>query len=114
MTEFGWVYKYPEKKEVDSGSPWVIRQTGIYHIFNTETGRSTYIILNPSLNAKFRLNLQKNLQEQSFRSTLLLGGMLLHSMLMSTHFSDWREYLDYHETLLLKLVRVLWTCQMRY
>lgn len=101
--EFGWVYKYPEKKVVESGSPWVIRQTGVYHIFNTKIGRSTYIVLNPSINAKFKMDLQKVLQEQSFRSVLRLSGMLIHSMLMSSHLREWRDYLDYHESLLLKL-----------
>jgi hypothetical protein len=114
MTEFGWVYKYPEKKEVESGSPWVIRQTGVYHIFSTETARSTYIVLNPSPNAKFKMNLQKVLREHSSRSTLLLSGMLVHSMLMSTHLGEWQDYLDYHESLLLKLVGTTCTSRMLY
>ncbi|CAN9429383.1 unnamed protein product [Alternaria alternata] len=63
MTEFGWVYKYPEKKDVKSGNPWVIRHTGIYQIHNKKGSRSTLLIVNPSPNALFGNYLRKRLQQ---------------------------------------------------
>ena len=33
--------------------------------------------------------------------------MLVHPMLISTHLSSWREYLEYHEAKLLQLVSPL-------
>jgi hypothetical protein len=107
MTEFGWVYKYPEKKAVKSGNPWVIRHTGIYQIHNKKGSRSTLLIVNPSPNALFDDYLRKRLQQVSGRSTIVSTPTIVHMMLISSHLQSWRDYLEDHETLLLKLVKLL-------
>ncbi|CAN9402869.1 unnamed protein product [Alternaria alternata] len=102
-SEFGWVYKYPEKKDVKSGNPWVIRHTGIYQIHNKKGSRSTLLIVNPSPNALFDDYLRKRLQQVSGRSTIISTPTIIHTMLISNHLQSWRDYLEDHETLLLKL-----------
>ncbi|KAF2621211.1 hypothetical protein BU25DRAFT_483274 [Macroventuria anomochaeta] len=102
-TELGWVYKYPEKKEVKSGNPWVIRHTGVYHVYNIKDFRSTLVIVNPSPIARFSQYLRKMLQQSSVRSTILSTPTIIHTMLISSHLESWRDYLEDHEALLLKL-----------
>ncbi|KAJ8117088.1 hypothetical protein OPT61_g1628 [Boeremia exigua] len=103
QSEFGWVYKYPEKKEVSSGDPWVIRHTGIYHVYNTKDLRSIFVILNPSPVAHFSQYLRQVLQQPSSRSAILSTPTIIHTMLLSTHLGSWRDYMEDHEALLLKL-----------
>jgi hypothetical protein len=103
--ELGWVYKYSEKKDVKSGNPWRIRHTGIYHVYDRKRSKTTLIILNPSSTARFALYLHKILQEAPARSRIIANPMLIHAMLISSHLSSWREYLEHHEALLLDLVR---------
>ncbi|RMZ72166.1 Mg2+ transporter -like Zinc transport [Pyrenophora seminiperda CCB06] len=100
---FGWVYKYSEKKPVQSGTPWRIRQTGLYHVFDRERAKTVLIIISPSPTAYFLTRILELLEQPQFRSTIRTSPMLLHPMLISSHLSSWREYLEYHESLLLKL-----------
>jgi hypothetical protein len=103
--ELGWVYKYSEKKAVKSGNPWRIRHTGIYHVHDRERSKTTLIILNPSPAAHFALHLRNILQQAQARAMIVATPMLIHAMLISSHLSSWREYLEHHETLLLDLVK---------
>ncbi|KAF2129636.1 hypothetical protein P153DRAFT_22948 [Dothidotthia symphoricarpi CBS 119687] len=102
-SEYGWVYKYSEKKAVKSGNPWRIRHTGIYHLADRKRERSVLFIIHPSPSAHFKIYLQQLLQQPQARSRILSSPMLIHSMLISTHLSSWRDYLEYHETQLLQL-----------
>jgi hypothetical protein len=109
VSEFGWIYKYAEEKEVKYGNPWRIRHTGIYHIHNYKTARSTIFITFPSPTALFKCHLHQVVQQAAVRSIVLANPMLIHSMLISTHLHSWRSYFEYHETLLLKLVSCSFT-----
>ena len=102
--EFGWVFKYSEQKAVTTGNPWRIRQTGIYHFADQKRARSTLFIIHPSPTAHFDAYLHQVLQQPDARLRLLSNPMLVHSMLISTHLSSWRDYLGYHEAKLLQLV----------
>ncbi|KAH7076862.1 hypothetical protein BKA63DRAFT_291670 [Paraphoma chrysanthemicola] len=102
-SEFGWVYKYSEKKAVSAGNPWRIRQSGIYHLTARNPRRSVLFIIHPSPSARFKNYLHQVLQQPQARFRLLSNPMLIHSMLISTHLSSWRDYLEYHETQLLQL-----------
>ena len=104
FVEFGWVYKYSEMKAVKTGSPWRIRQTGIYHLAERKRGRSVVFIIHPSPVAHFKGYLHQVLQQPQARLRLLSTPMVIHSMLISTHLSSWRDYLEYHEAKLLHLV----------
>ncbi|OSS48593.1 hypothetical protein B5807_06931 [Epicoccum nigrum] len=101
--EFGWVYKYSESKKVDSGNPWCIRHTGLYHVFDIKHRKNTVFILSPSPTARFITHLKRAIQHAQVRSAILANPFTIHSMLISCHLSTWRGYLEYHETELLKL-----------
>jgi len=107
ILEFGWVYKYSEKKAVNTGNPWRIRQTGIYHFTDRKRARSVLFIIHPSPAAHFKDYFHQVLQQPQARLSLLSNPMLVHSMLISTHLSSWRDYLEYHEAKLLQLVSPL-------
>ncbi|KAJ8115232.1 hypothetical protein OPT61_g3078 [Boeremia exigua] len=101
--EFGWIYKYAEKKPVKYGDPWRIRHTGLYHVYNHKEARTTVFVINPSPNACFKSHLQQVMKEASARIAILRSPVSIHAMLISLHLHSWREYLEYQETLLLKL-----------
>ncbi|KAF2438505.1 hypothetical protein P171DRAFT_491170 [Karstenula rhodostoma CBS 690.94] len=102
-SEFGWVYKYSEKKDVRFGNPWRIRHTGIYQVHDHVRGKSVLIIVSPSPTAHFTSYLRDTLRQSQFRSILLANPMVIHTMLISSHLYSWRGYLEYQETLLIKL-----------
>ncbi|OAL48073.1 hypothetical protein IQ07DRAFT_112162 [Pyrenochaeta sp. DS3sAY3a] len=102
-SEFGWVYKYSEKKQVRSGNPWRIRHTGIYHLFDHEQSRTTLFVISPSPAAQFTTYLRNTLQQSHLRTALLKTPMMVHPMLISMHLPSWQDYLEYHETSLLRL-----------
>lgn len=101
--EIGWVYKYAEKKEVDGGNPWRIRQTGIYHLRDHLRRKSVLFLVHPNPSAHFKNHLFDLLRKPETVSALLACPMLIHPMLISTHLYAWQEYLEYHETALLRL-----------
>ncbi|KAH6629840.1 hypothetical protein C7974DRAFT_194269 [Boeremia exigua] len=101
--EFGWIYKYSEKKQVGAGNPWRIRHTGIYHVFDRAHGRTTLFVISPRPNAYFATHVKTIMQQAKHRALLLANPMLIHPMLVTSHLSLWQSYLEYHEALLLKL-----------
>jgi hypothetical protein len=69
--------------------------------------RTVLIVISPSPDAQFSTHLKKTLLQPQNRSMILASPMMVHSMLISMHLPSWQEYLEYHEALLLKLVRNL-------
>ncbi|KAI9686893.1 MAG: hypothetical protein M1822_002646 [Bathelium mastoideum] len=101
-SEISYVYKYSERKMLKEGNTWVVRQTGLYHLYDRKRAVSVFVILNPSPDAKFKNYLEDILRDREVRSHMLANPALLHTMLISTHLSTWREYFEHHETRLLK------------
>jgi hypothetical protein len=107
ISEFGWVYKYSEKKADSAGDPWRIRHTAIYHIVDRKRARSVLFVIHPSPSAHFKVHLQQVLQQPKARLAVSSNPMLIHSMLISSHLSSWRDFLEHQETHLWQLVSVL-------
>ncbi len=80
--------KYPEYKPNDD--KWSIRQTGIYHRFNTETCQSTYVLLSPTTNSKAHQRAQEWLLNHGHDAGT--EPFWLHRVLFSTYFPAWRQY----------------------
>lgn len=103
--ELSYVLKYAQLKENSTGNPWRIRQTGIYHAFDRHRNSSVYVLVSPHPAAKFETYIKNVLRDPIARSRILSTPLLLHTMLISTHLSAWRNYLEYFEKFLLKAVR---------
>ncbi|KAI9660943.1 MAG: hypothetical protein M1821_009270 [Bathelium mastoideum] len=106
-SEISYVYKYSERKMLKEGNSWVVRQTGLYHLYDRKRAVSVFVILSPSPDAKFKNYLEDVLRDREIRSHMLANPALLHTMLISTHLSTWREYFEHYETRLLKAVLIL-------
>lgn len=82
-----------------SGSPWSLRQTGVYQKVDFRTGSSTWIMLQPSALAAKRF---ENVDE-AFPP--LQDVMYPHTMLLSAASKYWKEYVAYLHQSLRLLVR---------
>lgn len=102
-TEFGWIYKYAERKDVKSGNPWRIRHTGIYHVLDRERAKTIIFIISPSPASYFITHVRDVIKQAQARSLILASPMLIHPMLITSHLSSWQGYLEHHEAMLLRL-----------
>ncbi|UZP34388.1 hypothetical protein NXS19_002204 [Fusarium pseudograminearum] len=91
--------RYPELKSDPNN--WVIRQTGIYQKFNTETCQSLIIIFNPLPNSK----LYQKAKDWIFENpkTAKCHRFWIHEHLFHTYLSHWRCYNAYLERILIPI-----------
>ncbi|KAK7964949.1 hypothetical protein PG996_000689 [Apiospora saccharicola] len=92
-----YTLKYPEFKASDG--KWVLRQSGLYHRYNTSTSQSLYILLNPMPRSQMQERLLSHLRDHSQAS--LTDPFWLHRLLLSTHLPAWRHYIAAQEKLFL-------------
>ena len=99
--EIFYTYRYAQFKN-DPIEPWVIRQTGIYHQFNSLTKQNLWILINP---------MESSLAEQRLISCLNnhqteidQNPLWLHSVIHTSYFANWRRYLAAWEKILLPIV----------
>jgi hypothetical protein len=94
--EICYGYRYTEKKATETTHPWAIRQSGLYHQYDYATSISTLIVLGPLFESAFEKSV-KTLLASPAGSEISPNPLLLHHMLLSTHLSDMRGYLEYFE-----------------
>jgi hypothetical protein len=104
IQELSYVFKYAECKEKCTGNPWRIRQTGMYHMHDRHRNTSVFVVVSPRPAARFETYLKNALHDPNVRSQILSTPLLLHTILISTHLSAWRNYLEYFDKFLLKSV----------
>jgi hypothetical protein len=106
MTELAYILKYPENKAPLStgGEPWVIRQIGIYQKFNKLTGKSVWVLLCCQPDSPAYKLVKKVLEERLSSVSALRYPVVLHLTLVSCYLYNWRDYMLYYETELLKKV----------
>ncbi|KAJ5650892.1 Mg2+ transporter protein CorA-like/Zinc transport protein ZntB [Penicillium longicatenatum] len=85
--EISYTIRYPEYKA--KVREWTIRQTGLYHKYDSATSQSTFILINPTPRSKAFLKAVELLQNAS--SEKLTNPFWLHSVLFSTYLPAWRE-----------------------
>lgn len=69
---------------------WVVRQTGIYHKFDATTSQNTYVLLNPSPDAKVKKQAEHNLLH--CYQTIENNPLWLHMMFQEICLPNWRLY----------------------
>lgn len=69
----------------------MIRQTGLYHRFNTETHQSLFILLSPTPNSKAHELAEDWLR--SHQNEAKEDPFWLHNVLSSAYFPAWRQYI---------------------
>jgi hypothetical protein len=81
--------KYPEYKE--SEEKWVIRQTGVYQRYNTDTHKGLFILLSPTPSSKAHHKAEEWLR--NYRQDAEPEPFWLHNIVASTYFPAWRQYI---------------------
>jgi len=93
-------------KTCDAGNPWRIRQTGIYHRVDPATSHSLLVVMSPLPLSAFEITLRGALSDSEGQSQLLSNPLLAHNMLIRIHLKGMRNYLEYIEKDLQKIVRL--------
>lgn len=104
-TEIAYIFKYAfQKTTEDEATSWVIRQTGVYQQYNRSTNASTWIFLHPTRDCRFQQRLNNALTSPSQYEKLQQHPLLLHNILFTTYFPNWRDYLAYCQSRVLPIV----------
>ncbi|KAJ5899209.1 Mg2+ transporter protein CorA-like/Zinc transport protein ZntB [Penicillium taxi] len=85
-----YTLRYPECKDANK-SKWVIRQSGVYHRYNTKTFQSLFILFSPTPNSRAHCEAREWLQ--NFETKIGTDHFWLHRLLFSIYFPEWRGYI---------------------
>ncbi|KAE8146666.1 hypothetical protein BDV25DRAFT_132756 [Aspergillus avenaceus] len=101
--EITYIFKYAFFKSYDDDRPdsWTIRLTGVYQKYDIAANHSTFILMNPSKDCMFQKRLAQIVSSPDHCAKLMVHPLLVHNILFSTFFTNWRDYLKtYEETVL--------------
>ena len=82
ISELCYIVQYVDKNGRDRGDPWSLRQTGVYEQVDIETGKSVWIILQPSSSARQCLEQGLQTLDQDTYGRNTSDPMLLHSIFL--------------------------------
>lgn len=91
--ELCYVLRYFENNGRGSGNPWSLRQTGIYQKYAPDSGKSIWILVQPS--DAFSSQLHKILlHDSTFQGRGSFDPMQLHSVCLSLSLDNFGEYIE--------------------
>ena len=99
LTEISYTIRYPQFKE--SQNKWAIRQSAVYHCYNTHTGQSVFILFSPMPNS---LAERKARQYLDGGHAVMNNPFWLHEVVFSSYFPAWRQYIANLERQFLPIV----------
>ena len=102
--EFCYAIRYVARNGRSSGSPWSLRQTAAYQRFDSQSGKSVWILLQPSAEGRRRF------EEVQQSNTSTTHPMLLHVVLLFTTVAGWKDYIAYLRQCLDTFVSILPGC----
>ncbi|KAF6822268.1 hypothetical protein CPLU01_12128 [Colletotrichum plurivorum] len=97
--EMAYSIRYPEYKPFER--EWVIRQTGVYHKFNTESSQNLFILFNPTPDSKAHQRAEDWITTYGQDSPEDI--FWLHRVLFQTYLPAWRLYSSYLEELFIPI-----------
>lgn len=96
--EISYTMKYPEYKEKDK--KWVIRQSGIFQRYDTESDNNLLVLFSPNPDSKVHRAAESYLCDNIVQDEPLW----LHKLLFEAHAHSWRGYIAMEESKLLPMV----------
>ncbi|RYO89944.1 hypothetical protein DL766_007079 [Monosporascus sp. MC13-8B] len=87
--EISYTIRYPELKE--SENRWAMRQTAVYHCYNTQTRQSVFVLLSPAVDSLAHQRAEQYLT--ACHSGNLKGPFWLHDIVFSAYLPAWRRYI---------------------
>ena len=85
--------RYMERNERKRGSPWSLRQTGVYQRYNTLTERSAWILLQPSDYMRRRLS-EPLRHDSSFVTGIPVNPFYLHGIFLYASERNWTDWIE--------------------
>ena len=93
VSEITYLKQYVIENARNRGDPWSIRQTGIYHRWNTKSGHSVWITVHPSQDALDEL--QRTLYSTRTSCGCSAGkSVFLHAQLLISSSENWSRYIE--------------------
>ncbi|KAF2797954.1 hypothetical protein K505DRAFT_372056 [Melanomma pulvis-pyrius CBS 109.77] len=100
-SEICYSIKYAEFKEAQRH--WVIRQTGVYHQYRAYSKQSIWIIISPVPASLLERRIKDSMQRLVERVHIATNPLALHAFVISTYFSNWKDYCGHYELTLEQL-----------
>ena len=97
LTEITYITKYPEERNRDTPERWSVRQTGVYHRFDTRTQKSFWILLHPKPDSPIRLRVEDVIRAVPQFNDTDQNMMMLHLSILGKPFGNWRWYMAHFE-----------------
>ncbi|KAA8645038.1 uncharacterized protein ATNIH1004_009249 [Aspergillus tanneri] len=96
--EVAYIFKYAFPKAKDNKTEaWALRQTGVYHKYDSEIDQSTWIFMNPTKSCLFQERLGQMRLSSEYDTAFKIHPLLVHHILFTTFFPNWRDYLASYE-----------------
>ncbi|KAJ5133679.1 uncharacterized protein N7443_004697 [Penicillium atrosanguineum] len=92
-SEISYTLKYREYKP--KKNKWTIRQTGIYHRYDTVTCQSLFVLLSSTPSSKAHCEVEEMLHSQGLETNF--EAFQLHRVPFTAYFAAWREYIAQEE-----------------
>lgn len=109
VLELGYNVKYVARHgRTFPKDPFSIRETGVYHKFDSGTQESTWIFMQASDSMKERL--RRSYQRSN--ETVPMNQFLMHASILQGASEHWRDYLIYLEDTFSKLVSLIRFAQL--
>ena len=86
--------RYMERNERNRGSPWSLRQTGVYQRYDTIKQSSVWILLHPSDYMRRRLS-ETMRHGSDFHCDISTGPLHLHGLFLSASERNWSDYIEH-------------------
>lgn len=93
VIEMQYRLSYVEEHTRPNSKSWVIRQMGVYHRFYPGSGRSLWIFLHPKPDSLVQRRLETAITQWEQSRASLKSWYLVHILVLSSYFNDWRWYL---------------------
>lgn len=98
ISELCYIVQYVEKNGRDRGDPWSLRQTGVYEQVDIHTGKSVWIILQPSSSTQQCLEQGLQTLGQDSNGRITSNPMLFHAIFLLATADNWVGYIKYLHT----------------
>lgn len=80
-----------------------MRQSGVCHLFNTETRQTVFLLFSPKPNSKGHKAIEEYLSNRTFDSART-GLVAMHEVFFAAHLPAWRQYVVTQEAEFLPIV----------
>lgn len=94
LKDTSYIFVYTERHGGLKRTSWPIRQTGVFHRYNSKADTNLWIILHPMPQSKVQERLDELVIKQAASTSLCNDWHQLHLLIISSYMNNWRWYLN--------------------